>query len=257
MRRALSSLVVSSLLFAACGGGGGDGGAVGSLQETATMAESASERWWVNSGGIFDDQGSGGSTIKGELPSDNVWHQRYARSNPGDTDGGSHPQNIFRLLDRRTFQNPRQHLEFNVAGIHASGSPNRNDSNGVLLMQRYSPGGETLYYGGVRVDGQAVVKKKVGGDYSTLAIAPIFPGKYNRQNNPNLIPTGRWIALDVSTRTNADGSVTIDVSVDGTLVLEAVDNGRIGGAPYRDPGFVGIRTDFMDVDFRNYDASEQ
>ena len=220
------------------------------------MAESASSQWWVNSGGIFEDDGSSGSTIQGDLPGDNVWHQRYAQSNAGDTDGGSHPQNIFRLIDRRTFQNPVQHLEFNITGVHQSGSPNRNASNGVLLMQRYEPGGQTLYYAGVRVDGQAVIKKKVGGVYHTLGIRPLFPGKYNRQKSPNLIPTGRFIALDVSTRTNGDNSVTIDLSVDGTLVLEAVDNGHIGGPPHRAPGFVGIRTDFLDVEFSNYSASE-
>src|SRR5262249_42469128 len=106
------------------------------------MAESASSQWWGNSRGFFEDQGSGGSTIQGDLPGDNIWHQRYAQSNPQDTDGGSHPQNIFRLIDRRTFRNPVQHLEFNVTGAHASGSPNRNNSNGVLLMQRYEPGGQ-------------------------------------------------------------------------------------------------------------------
>ena len=221
------------------------------------MAESASSQWWLNSGGEFDDQGAGGATIQGDLPSDNVWHQRYAQSSPTDTDGGSHPQNLFRLIDRRTFQNPIEHLEFNITSIHTSGSPNRNNSNGVLLMQHYQVDGQTLYYAGVRVDGQAVIKKKINGIYHTLAIRPIYPGRYNRQNNPNLIPTGQWIALDVSTRTNGDGSVTVDLSVDGTLTLEAVDNGHLGGPPLREAGFVGIRTDFMDVDFRNYNASEQ
>lgn len=221
------------------------------------MAESASSQWWVNSGGKFDDQGPNGATIQGDLPADDTWHQQYAASNPRDTDGGSHPQNIFRLIDRRTFQNPRQHVEFNITAIHQSGSPNRDASNGVLLMQRYREDGETLYYGGVRVDGQAVIKKKHSGIYHTLGITPIFPGKYNRNNNPNLIPTGQWIALDVATRTNGDGSVTVDVFVNGALALEAVDNGRIGGPQLREAGFVGIRTDFMDVEFRNYDASEQ
>jgi hypothetical protein len=51
--------------------------------------------------------------------------------------------------------------------------------------------------------------------------------------------------------------VTLRLAVDGTAVLETVDDGRIGGPPIRDAGFVGIRTDFMDVEFHNYSATEQ
>ena len=39
-----------------------------------------------------------------------------------------------------------------VEADHFSTSPNRNSSNGVLLMSRYSDSGDTLYYAGMRVD---------------------------------------------------------------------------------------------------------
>ena len=42
----------------------------------------------------------------------------------------------------------------------------------------------------------------------------------------------------------------------GQPVLEAVDRGGANGPPLRDAGYVGIRTDFMDVSFRGYDAEE-
>ena len=38
----------------------------------------------------------------------------------------------------------------------------------MLLFNRYQDG-QTLYYGGVRVDGAAVIKKKLAGVYTTLA----------------------------------------------------------------------------------------
>jgi hypothetical protein len=221
------------------------------------MTESQSAQWWLNSGGEFDDTGSGsGSTIQGNLPSDNRWHKAYAASNPRDTDGGSHPQNIFRLINRHTFQDPHQHLEFEITRLNVSKSPNRNESNGVLLLSHYQDG-DTLYYMGVRVDGQAVIKKKVRGTYYTMAIRPIYPGSYNRGSNPNLIPTARFIALDGDTVTNGNGTVTLRLAVDGTVVLETVDDAHIGGPPIRSAGFAGIRTDFMDVEFRNYSATEQ
>ena len=221
------------------------------------MAESPSSEWWVNSGGEFEENGpSNGATVQGALSNDSRWHKAYAASNPRDTDGGTHPQNIFRLINRHTFQNPHQHLEFDITRLNVSKSPNRNESNGVLLLSHYQDG-DTLYYVGVRVDGQAVIKKKVRGTYYTMAIRPLYPGSYNRGSNPNLIPTGRLIALDGDTVTNGNGTVTLRLAVDGTDVLETVDDGRIGGPPIRNAGFVGIRTDFMDVEFHNYSATEQ
>jgi hypothetical protein len=108
----------------------------------------------------------------------------------------------------------------------------------------------------VRVDGGAVIKKKRGGTYVTLAYSQIYPGSYNRNRSPNLIPTNQPIQLASDTLTNADGSVTVRLSVDGNPVLEAVDRGRSNGPALREAGYVGIRTDFMDVAFQGYTASE-
>ena len=219
------------------------------------MAESASSDFWLNSGGEFFFAGGFGHTIEGDLPASDRWHQAYARSSSVDTDGGSHPQNLFRLVTRRTFREVAQDLTFTIRRYNASGSPNRNQSNGVLLFQHYQDG-DNLYYAGVRVDGAAVVKKKLAGSYYTLGLAPVYLGAYDRAQAPNLIPEGRPINLHTDTRTNSDQSVSVSLSVDGSAVLEVHDAG-IGGAPIAEAGFAGIRTDFMDVDFESYRAEGQ
>jgi hypothetical protein len=201
------------------------------------------------------DGDGGGETIQGELPAEDPWHQRYAASSPGDTDGGARPQNLFRLIRRQSVHSPQQQVQFNIQRANASGSPNRNASNGVLLLSRYL-GGDDLYYAGVRVDGQAVVKKKSRGRYFTLGSTPVFAGRYDRQTAPNLIPEDRWITLASDVRTNPDGAVQIGLSVDGSAVLTVVDGGRTGGPPIRSAGMVGIRSDFLDVQFRGYAVGE-
>lgn len=239
------------LLLSACGGGGG-GAASGTLEEAGQMVESQSAEWWLNSGGLFDDNGRGGSTIHGDLPSSSTWHRQYARSNPADTDGGSHPQNVFRLIRRQILANPHQEMTFEIDAVRTSSSSNRNQSNGVLLLSRYLDG-DNLYYAGVRVDGAAVIKRKRRGSYVTLASARVYPGSYDRNRKPNLIPEGRPIRLAADTFDGAGGTVVVRLFVDGALVLEATDG---SGSALRQPGYVGIRTDFMDVTFSGYEAHE-
>src|SRR5690606_26403964 len=118
--------------------------------------------------------------------------------------------------------------------------------------------GDNLYYAGLRVDGHAVIKKKAGGAYVTLAEAPVFEGAYDRAANPNLLPAGRWMGIRAETRGGADGKVLLSLYADTDasgrwqLVAQAVDDGTAGGPPHRDPGLPGVRTDFMDVTFDDY-----
>lgn len=253
----LSIVLGTAITLSACGGGGGggSGSVTGLLEETAQMAESASSEWWLNSGGLFDDEGNGGSTVQGDISSGSRWKAAYAASSPTDTDGGEHPQNLFRLIRRQILRNPHEEMTFEIHGLNLSKSSNRNESNGVLLFSHYLDG-DNLYYAGVRVDGNAVIKKKRRGIYATLAITKIYPGAYRRNGNPNLIPVNQPIALASDTIVNGDGSVTVRLSVGGRVVLEAVDRGALNGPALRDPGYVGIRTDFMDIAFQGFEAEE-
>jgi hypothetical protein len=234
------------------------------INETAKISESTSSDWWVNSGGLMATGGGIGETIQGDLSADSEWFGKYKKSNPKDTDEGAHPQNIFRLVARGNWDNLRQEAYFRINKINLSESLNRNESNGILLFNRYEDG-DNLYYTGLRVDGSAIIKKKYGGTYYTLSEKKIFSGeKYDREKNPNLIPLGEWIGLRSEFRNTPDGDVEIKLYVDEgktgnwKLASSVVDDGRkeFGKHILSDPGHAGIRTDFMDVEFTGYKIEE-
>jgi hypothetical protein len=227
----------------------------GILEETDRMEMSASPDWWVNSGGWLVQRDGVGGTWAGEAPIASPWRIAYFQTNPWDTDQGAHPQNLFRLITRSAWTAPTQQAYFRIVTDRLSPSANRNQSNGLLLFGRYADG-ENLFYAGLRVDGYAVIKKKSGGAYTTLAEAPFFPGIYQRTTSPNLIPHGVWIGLRTAIRTEGD-AVTIQLYIDPdrsdfwTLALQA-ETSVDPSHPLARPGFAGIRTDFMDVEFDDY-----
>lgn len=246
----------------------------GILYETGDMSRSTSPYWWLDSGAILNISGNIGMTNHGDLPASNYWRIRYAESNPIDTDNGYHPQNIFRLVSRTTWHNVRQEMYFMVNADRLSQSPRRDESNGLLLFSRYRDS-NNLYYAGLRVDGKAVIKKKIGGVYYTLALSEVVNvlmpsnqfangfGAYDRASNQNLLPKHIWMGIRMDTLTRADGQVEMllytDIGRTGvwTLALSAIDNGRTLGGPVIDEtSHVGVRTDFMDVAFSSYRAEE-
>lgn len=230
----------------------------GVLDESGNLKESRSPYWWLNSGGkLFIVDGVGKTATDGNAG--DKWRRLYNASNPYDTDEGEHPQNIFRLLTKSKWENTRQELKFKIDKIILSESENRNESNGVLLMQRYQDR-DNLYYTGVRVDGNAVIKKKREGNYYTLAITPIFYSEapYNRDTTPNIIPGNRWIGIRSEVATDNLGRVHISFSIDKQnngawqKTIEIVDDGHMGGAPILAPGLSGIRTDFVEAEFDDF-----
>lgn len=234
----------------------------GILSETGKMNDSSSPYWWLNSGGLFYLKDGLGKTIQGDLPAVNKWRLAYSLSNSVDTDNGYHPQNIFRLVTRSKWQNFRQEIYFNIAKINLSQSGERNAWSGVLLFNRYQDD-DNLYYAGVRVDGRAIIKKKINGRYYTMAEKAFYNGVYNRDTNQNLIPIQKWIGLRSEIKTNVDNSVSIKLFIDkdkaGVWILaaEATDDGKsYGGAAILIDGYAGIRTDFMDVEFDDYRAAK-
>ncbi len=234
------------------------------LQEAGAMGGSASSQWWLSSGGVMLEGNNMFSTNLGSLGAGSSWQKLYAETNPRDTDGGFYPQNIFRLVDRNKQKNLDQEVYFNIDKINPSQSGYCNESNGVLFFNRYQDE-NNLYYTGLRVDGQAVIKKKINGDYYTMAEKPVFSDgkKYDRQTNFNLIPLHQWIGMRSEVETLDDGTVLIRFFVDSDgsgnwrLVLQAQDSGnKYGAAPFTDAGYGGLRSDFMDVLFKNYSFQE-
>ena len=229
--------------------------AAGTLIEAGSDSTSRSGYWWLSSGGKMPIQNSVGKTVQGSLPTTDPWRVLYNKNNPLDTDNGYHPQNIFRLVSRSQWDDVRIEAKYKINRDNFSASPNRNASNGLLLMSRYKDQ-NSLYYAGVRVDGKAIIKKKKDGAYTTLAEKTVFPGSYSIEGNVNLIPHNTWLSLRSDTITNTDGSVTVRLymrkagEIAFTKILEAKDNSN----PITGAGYAGIRTDFMDVEFDSFQA---
>lgn len=232
------------------------------LQEAGSSNGSSSIYWWLNSGGIFNINNGIASTNQGELPTYNRWRIAYSFSNPIDTNQGYRPQNIFRLVTRSKWNNFEQQIYFRINKDNLTNSPQRNESNGVFLFNRYLDG-NNLYYTGIRVDGAFVVKKKYQGKYYTLSHVNYYPGKYDLSTNPTLLPKNTWIGIKSKLTTDAQGNVNIkmysdlDQSGKWNLLLETTDKpGQNGLSVINTAGFAGIRTDFMDVEFKEYRIEE-
>ncbi len=229
------------------------------LEEAVSASRSDSQDWWLNSGAMLYEQDGVGKTIYGELPLGSKWQIHYSRSNPQDTDNGLHPQNIFRLLTKTKWTNSSQRLYFTIDDDNKSLSPHRDASNGVLLMIRYKDE-DNLYYAGLRVDGNVVIKKKIDGEYYTMGNKKVFFGqKYDKNENPNLLPKNKVIGIRADASNSENGKVIIAVYIDETEsdnwteVLSVTDDeNEFGGKAFVDSGNGGIRSDFMDVRFDHY-----
>lgn len=230
----------------------------GTLEEAGNLEQSWSPYWWLNSGAYLYIKNGVGSTVQGSLPANNKWRLLYAKNDPGETDNGYHPQNIFRLILRTSWQNVSEEMFYRINTYNLSSDAHRTGSNGLLLMNRYLDD-DDLYYAGLRVDGYAVIKKKIKGTYYTMAYKQVLPGKFDRTSNPNLIPTKTWIGVKTEVRNLDASTVSIKLYTDvgrtgtWTLAAEATDNGSTyGGQALLQQGHGGVRTDFMDADFDDY-----
>lgn len=234
----------------------------GTLHESASKDESSSPYWWLDSGAKLHIYNGLGETVQGALAFSDPWRAEYLATNSEDTESGRHPQNIFRLVSRSSWENARVESSFYIVRDNLSLSKNRNESNGLLLMSRYRDEGQTLYYAGIRVDGTAVIKKKYKGTYFTMAQLQFLNGTYALSSHPNLLPHRQWIRLRADTITRPDKSVVITLSMKNDAgewqkLVSATDAGEFGGSPPIYGTYpVGIRTDFMDVRFDNFLAEK-
>jgi hypothetical protein len=178
------------------------------IEEAGNISESKDDRFWLNSGGELLIKDGIGSTVIGDLERDNRWRVLYGKNNPRDTEDGFRPQNIFRLITRTQYLNYTQEGYFYIENDNLSKSNYRNESNGLLFFNRYLDG-NNLYYTGIRVDGAAVIKKKINGKYFTMAYQPFYSGTYDRDKNPNLLPKHTWIGLRSEVSQDENGLVNI------------------------------------------------
>jgi hypothetical protein len=232
----------------------------GRLEEIGALENSSSPYWWVSSGAFLDLKGGLGRTNQGDLGLNSKWQLLYNKNNPIDTDLGLHPQNIFRMTTRSKWQDASHEISYRIDRNQLSASVSRNASNGLLQMTRYLDQ-NNLYYTGLRVDGYAVIKKKIGGKYFTMYYKPFFATKkkYDRLLNPNVLPADMWIGLKTVTKNLDANRVSIkfyaDVGKTGswTLIADVTDDGvSYGGPALTAAGYSGLRTDFMDVSMDDF-----
>ena len=232
------------------------------IEEAGSMEESLDPNWWLNSGAYFYMKDGIGYSIQGQLPEKDKWRYRFFESKPETTMNGYRPQNIFRLITRQDWENTSQEAYFKSTHYDLSLHEDRNQSNALLLFSRYIDS-DNLYYAGIRVDGDAVIKKKLAGTYYTLEIVPVIEEQYDRDINPLLLPTNEWIGIRFDVQTLADDKVSLELYLDigqtgnWEKVLSIVDtDGDQGPLAIRDAAHAGIRTDFMDVLIDNYSICE-
>lgn len=203
-------------------------------------------------------EGGVGKTVQGSLPASDTTRLMYASMNPLDTGNGYTPQNTLRLVTRAPWKDAEESVRFKIIKVNTTNTPNRDGYSGLFLFGRYKDQ-HNLYYVGIRHDGQAVIKKKINGVYYTLAEKQLF-GKqsdYDKWTKPNLIPQGKWLGLKAVFDNLADGSVRIRMYLDSgsgtySYVLTTIDSGT-GGAPFTATGKAGIRGDYMDIEFDDFE----
>ena len=242
----------------------------GILEEANPISNSSDQNWWVNSGGyLYLDNGTA-STIQGRLPQNDTFRIGYALKETSDTDDGYRPQNIFRLVNRNiwagnyTAEVYFKYSKYNNMTTTTTIGKNLGPDNGVSLMINYQ-NGDNLYYVGLRADGFAGIKKKIDGEYSELQNpVKVFPGVYKQYDN--LIPQDKWIGLRAVVEHRQNNSSIIMPGKDQIYIALYIDEKGDGSSwkyvtSYLDQdstttifkqGHTGIRTDFMDAQFKDF-----
>lgn len=229
----------------------------GVLEESRLMGDSSSPYFWLASGAKLIVEDGVGKTIQGPLVSDN-WKNIYAKKNAVDTDLGVYPQNSFRLLTRSEWHDFTEEVSFKINKTNLTDSYNRDAYSGFFLFSKFK-NDNNYYYAGVRMDGQAVIKKKVNGVFYTLGSVQVFgeTRAYNRDSNPNLLPQDKALRLRLVTKDLSDTSSELLLYVDRgdgiwLPVLDVTDKNALRGITY-----AGIESDFMDVVLDNYNLSSR
>ncbi len=177
--------------------------------------------WEMTSGSLFVRGGVGYSGVPDTRPVD-------PRSEEGTNSA------VFRLSSREhNYQDVTVTLRMRLLRFTDTGS---HEWDGVHVWLRYRSE-ERLYVASVaRRDGTVVVKRKDpggpsnGGTYRTL-------GQQAHRSSLN-----DWHTVVVSIRNQTAQKVAVTITLDGSLILSAVDDGR-QGKPLLTPGAIGIRAD--------------
>jgi hypothetical protein len=186
-----------------------------------------SNRWFVTSGSLFAKNGMGYS---GKPDSNKV--------DPTSSKGNN--SSVFRMISRNDgYEDTEMAVRFVPMSWSKGGA--KNDWSGFHLFLRYKSKTELYVVSALRRNGTVTVKKKTtasgdddeqsnGGTYTTLAEAPAPPNAL-RLDKPH----------DVRVRVTGTDTAVFEVTIDGAVVLNAIDN--------NDPikgGRIGVRADDLE-----------
>lgn len=190
--------------------------------------------WEMTSGSLFAKNGAGWSGVPdGTSPDPLSAHY---------TDSA-----VFRLNTKRyDYGNVAVSFKLLNSRLVTTSRTPATDWDGIHVFLRYQD--QTwLYYASInRRDNTAVIKKKVSGGSTN--------GGTYYQLTPNVkytVPYGAWQRVKATVVNNTDGSVTIQLFANDTLLVSTTDRGT-GGPPITHAGAVGIRGDNSDFQFDDF-----
>lgn len=185
--------------------------------------------WQTPSGSLFVQGGIGWTGVPDDSPAN------------AHSTGGTHSA-VFRLLTNRgDFGNVAITFDLLNEALTAGDTTPAVNWDGCHVVVRYQ-NEQRFYYASVdRRDGTALIKKKAGDTYYDLT-PPAAAA----------VPFGLWQKVRVTVYDNADGTVSLALYRDGRLLAQAVDNGAVGGPPYRGVGRAGLRGDNARLKFGHF-----
>jgi hypothetical protein len=159
---------------------------------------------------------------------------------------------VFRLNTKRTdFKDVVVTLDLLNSGLTTSSKTPAVAWDGMHIWLRYQSEYQLYYTSINRRDNTVLIKKKVpggpsnGGTYYTLSAS-----------KPYAVPYGQWQHIKASAKNNSNGSVTISLYANDVLLVQAVDDGHLGGAPITGAGRVGIRGDNANLHIDNFTVTD-
>jgi len=215
--------------------------------EETSKAENSGHGWLHTTSGAFFNVSKGFLRTAGQLSPGHPWQVKYADNI--DTEGGVWPSNIARILTRQaTFQDVTFSARFKITRLSLSESPNRTPDKGISLFTHYQTEND-LYVAGVRHDGQAFIKRKLGSVYTTLGIIPWYAGTWNKTTHPSLLPQNTEFSLKVQIKSlNGVSSITLWITDPGTMTYRQALTVSDNSPSLAVPGRLGIRGDFCVFD---------
>ena len=193
--------------------------------------------WEMTSGTLFSSWGAGWTGIP-----DNI--------EPNTNSSNGNNSSVFRLTTKKAdFGDVAVSFALLNQGLSSTTSTPPVDWDGVHVFLRYQSE-SNLYYASVnRRDNKVVIKKKTPG-----GPAPSNGGTYSNLTSEisHTVPYNVWQMVTATVQNEQNGFVTIKLYGGNNLLVSAVDNGTILGAPITNPGKVGIRGDNANLKFENF-----